>query len=338
LDKRKPRILVVDDSVETVEFLESSLKVFEYTVVKAFDGAEALDKAETHNPDLILLDYEMPKMKGMEVCKILKSKNHSRFLPIIMMTASKEANIIIKSLNCGADEFISKPFDIIELSARIKAMLRTKTLEDEIVQINKDLEEKVKDKTRKIESLYMETVKALAKALDAKDSYTRSHSDNVTKYSKAIAEEIGLSDEEIKDIQMAAQLHDLGKIGISDSILNKQEKLTEEEWEVIKHHSIRSAQILEPLESLDGVVDMVKEHHEKINGSGYPDGKKGIQIRLGARILAVADAYDAMTSERPYRKAFPKEKAVSELKKCKGTHFDPDIVEAFLRVLDRQQI
>jgi putative two-component system response regulator len=328
------KILVVDDNIETVEFLEATLSSFGYEIVTADNGVEALKKIENNNPDLILLDFEMPKMDGAEVCRNLRAKDPFSFIPIIMMTGNTDPGILVKSLDSGADEFVTKPFDIVELTARIKAMLRIKSLEEKLGNMNKNLEQMVKDKTRKIQGLYMETVKSLARALDAKDHYTQSHSENVTKYSVAIAKEIGLAQEEVKNIEMAAQLHDLGKIGTSDYILHKKEKLSDEDWKEIKLHSRRSAEILEPLESLDGLVEMVKQHHEKIDGSGYPDGISGKDIPIGAKILAVADAYDAMTSERPYRKAFPKEKAINELKKCTGTQFDNDIVDTFIRILE----
>lgn len=333
--QRKIRILIVDDNIEINDFLEVTLSAFGYEIILACDGIEGLEKAESDSPDLILTDLDMPRMNGIELCKAVKLKYPGKFIPIIVMTANTDPSVLVKSIESGADEFVSKPFDIIELRARIKAMVRIKILEDELTALNRNLEQKVREKTKKIQEMYMETVKSLAKALDVKDHYTKSHSENVTKYSIEIARSLCLPQEEIKSIEIAAQLHDLGKIGISDYILNKKEKLTDTEWQEIKQHSLRSAQILEPLESLNGLVEIVKQHHEKLDGSGYPDGKAGSDIKLGAKILAVADAYDAMTSDRSYRNAFPKEKAIAELKKCSGTQFDPAVVNAFLKVLQQ---
>jgi putative nucleotidyltransferase with HDIG domain len=193
-------------------------------------------------------------------------------------------------------------------------------------------------KDAELHNFYMEIIKSLIATLDIKDHSICAHSNNVTKYSIAIAKEIGLTKADIRNIKLAAQLHDLGKIGISDSILYKKETLSENDWKQIKLHPTKSAEILKPLKYLHSVVEIVKQHHEKFNGKGgYPKGKKGNDILLGARILAVADAYDAMVNERPYRKAFTKEKAINELKRCSKIQFDPKIVKAFLQVIKKNR-
>jgi putative nucleotidyltransferase with HDIG domain len=188
---------------------------------------------------------------------------------------------------------------------------------------------------KNLQDVYMRAISALVSAIDAKDCYTHGHSQNVTKYALAIAKELGFDNEQVENIAIASQLHDLGKIGIHDYILTKPGKLTEEEWEEMKQHTIKGVEILQPLNFLNGVVDIVKQHHEKYNGEGYPDGIKGERIKLGARIIAVADSFDAMMADRPYRKAYTLEGAVEELKKCSGTQFDPMIVETFIRVLEK---
>lgn len=188
------------------------------------------------------------------------------------------------------------------------------------------------------QELYMRAVMALTLAIDAKDLYTKAHSEHVTQYAVSIAKELNLEFSEIEQIKQACQLHDLGKIGVPDHILTKPGKLSPEEWEEMRLHPIKSADILRPLTFLDGVIDLVEQHHERYDGEGYPFNLKGEQIRLGARIMAVADAYDAMITERPYRKAMSKDEAVAELKKCSGTQFDPKTVEAFLRILGRQDL
>ena len=188
---------------------------------------------------------------------------------------------------------------------------------------------------KEISSLYLSTIRSLANAVDAKDHYTQSHSESVTRISVAIAEEMGLPPRQIQRLQLAAQIHDLGKIGVHDYVLNKTEKLTTDEWEEIKSHPLKGAQILEPLGFLSDIVETIKQHHEKFNGTGYPSGLKGEEICMEARIIAVADTYDAMTSDRPYRKALTKEQAVAELKKCTNTQFDPEVAGAFLRVLEK---
>lgn len=185
-----------------------------------------------------------------------------------------------------------------------------------------------------LEDTYIRTVIALTSAIDAKDHYTRKHSENVTRYAVAIAREMGLADGQIENIRQASQLHDLGKIGVEDYILTKQGKLTDEEWEKIKQHSVMGAEILRPLIFLADVISLVEQHHERYDGKGYPFGLKEENISLGARIMAVADTFDAMTTDRPYRKAFSKDEAVQEIKKCSGTQFDPKVVEAFLKVAE----
>jgi putative nucleotidyltransferase with HDIG domain len=185
---------------------------------------------------------------------------------------------------------------------------------------------------------YVNTIRSLVKAVDEKDHYTRYHSENVTKYAVAIAEELGLSQKEVQKIQRASQLHDIGKIGIPQRILNKPGSLTDEEWVEIRLHPSKGANILEPLKFLEGIIGIVKHHHERYDGGGYPDGLKGKQISLSARILAVADSYDAMLSERPYRKAMSKDKARNELKKESGKQFDPHVVEVFLKLLEVSKV
>ncbi|MCD6228404.1 MAG: response regulator [Candidatus Omnitrophica bacterium] len=186
-----------------------------------------------------------------------------------------------------------------------------------------------------LEDSYIRTVTALTSAIDAKDHYTKSHSEHVSQYAVAIGREMGLSEREIEEIRQACQLHDLGKIGVHDYILTKPGKLTPEEWEEIRQHSLKSAEILKPLIFLGEAIDLIKQHHERYDGKGYPYGLKGDQIKLGARIIAVADSFDAMTTDRPYRRARTKEEAIEEIKKCSGTQFDPKVVEAFLRIVDK---
>src|SRR3989338_2510960 len=186
-----------------------------------------------------------------------------------------------------------------------------------------------------LEDTYLRTVMALASAIDAKDHYTKTHSEHVTKFATAMAREMGLCEKEIKEIEQACQLHDLGKIGIQDSILTKPGQLTAEEWDEMKLHSLKSVEILKPLSFLGGVIKLVEQHHERYDGKGYPFGIKGENIKVGARIIAVADSFDAMTTDRTYRRAFTDEEAIKELKNCSGTQFDPKVVEAFLKVLEK---
>ncbi len=203
------------------------------------------------------------------------------------------------------------------------------------------LEKKIKQVTElyeRVNDTYMGTVRALVEAVDERDHYTRRHSENVTKYAVAIAEELGLSQSGIEDIRRASQLHDIGKIGVHDYVLNKEGKLTDEEWKEMKLHPLKAVRILEPLNFLKEIIGIIKHHHERYNGNGYPDNKKGENIPYGARIIAVADSFDAMTTDRPYRKALSRDEAVGELKKGSGKQFDPHVVESFLRLLENNQV
>ena len=188
---------------------------------------------------------------------------------------------------------------------------------------------------KNLQDVYMRAISALVSAIDAKDNYTHGHSETVTKYVIAIAQELGFNDRDLENLTVASRLHDLGKIGVHDYILTKPGKLTKEEWKEMKQHTIKGVEILEPLNFLTGIIDLVRQHHERYNGGGYPDGIKGEDIKLGARIIAVADTFDAMLSDRPYRKAHSFEVAISELKKNSGTQFDPKVVDAFLNILEK---
>ena len=200
------------------------------------------------------------------------------------------------------------------------------------------LEKKIKQVTElyeRVNDTYMGVVKALAEAVDERDHYTKTHSKNVTEYAVSIAKELKLSKKEMEDIQRASQLHDIGKIGVHDYVLNKEGKLTDEEWKEIRLHPSKAAKILEPLRFLSEIIGIIRHHHERYDGRGYPDNRKEGDIPYGARIIAVADSYDAMTTDRPYRKAMGKDKAINELKEGSGSQFDPHIVETFLRVLEK---
>ena len=203
------------------------------------------------------------------------------------------------------------------------------------------LREKVSQLTKlyeKVNETYLGTVKALAVAVDEKDPYTKVHSENVARYAVAIAREMGFNPHQVEVVERAARLHDLGKIGVRDYILVKPDELTPEEWDEIKEHSIKSAKILEPLVFLNGVIKAVRHHHERFDGGGYPNGKAGGEIPIEARILAVADAFDAMTSDRPYRRAMSRDEAIGELKRESGKQFDPAVVKIFLRLVEKKQV
>lgn len=313
----KQTILVVDDNEANVELLEAYLTAYGYDVITAMNGESGLEKTYENMPDLLLLDIMMPGLNGYEVCKKLKEDEKTRFIPIVMITALTEVDDKVKGLDVGADDFLSKPFNKLELMARVRSLLRLKTLHDDL-ESSEDI------------------ICALALAMQAKDPYTKGHSERVARLSRNIAEEIGLSSIMQGKLHKAGILHDIGKIGIKETTLNKQGSLDATESKEITSHPQTGANICEPLKSLNDIIPMIRHHHEWFNGSGHPDGLKGDEIPLGAKIISIADTYDAMTSARPYRDAMTKEKAlqIMESEKDRG-QWDPEIMTVFLKMMSK---
>jgi len=341
-------ILVIDDEKTMCNLLKDSLSEQGYNVTTTQKAKDGLQHARNSLFDLVITDLKMPKIDGIGIIRRIKEFDTDNM--VIVITGYPSFETVREALRLGAYDYITKPFNLEEISFIVKRAVEFRRLQLANKKLMKDLEEeniilekKVEERTgdlkklyHNMQSAYMATVKALAQTIDAKDHYTHSHSQNVTKYAVAIAKEMGFSQREVHTLREACQLHDLGKIGIHDYILNKSEKLTQEEWEKIRSHSLRGAEILEPLTFLDKVIILIRQHHERYDGTGYPNRLKGEEIKLGARIIAVADAFDAMTSERPYRKAYSKEYTISKLKETSGTQFDPQIVKAFLEVLKKE--
>lgn len=326
-----------------------------YTVSFASNSHSGIETFRRDGFDIVLVKFGIPDIDGFTLIKELKKIDPDCIIIVLI----EEANpYLLKDIyDVGAYDFISQPINLEKLFFLVKKgmdlralMLAHRKLVDGLQEHNKSLqkqntllarriEESTKNLTRLYEDLrqtYMRTIKVLAQAIDARDHYTYRHSENVAKYSVAIAEEMHLSSNEIALIRDACELHDLGKIGVEDQILSKPSSLTPKEWEQVKRHPQTGAQILEPLTFLNGVIDLVKQHHEHYDGSGYPEGRKGEDILMGARIIHVADAYEVMRSPRSYRKVpFSKEEAVAEIKRNSGRQFDPKVVEAFLKVVDK---
>ena len=338
-------ILVIDDEKTMCSLLKDILSDEGYKVSATQEAKEGLKIAKDNYFDLVITDLMMPGLDGLEVIRQIKELDKDNV--VIVITAYPSFETVREALRIGAYDYVTKPFDLGDISFTVKKalefhnlILANKRLMEELEHDNVILEKNVEEKTwglkkfyHKMQSAYIATVKALVQAIEAKDHYTRSHSENVTKYAVAVANEMGFYPQEIEILREACQLHDLGKIGVHDHILNKRGALTPQEWEEIKLHSLRGAEILQPLAFLEDVTILIRQHHERYDGGGYPDGLKGEEIKLGARIIAIADAYDAMTSERPYRKAFSREEAVFRLKQDMGVQFDPQVVKAFLEAL-----
>lgn len=316
--EKKPRVLIVDDNPTNVELLLAYLKPYGYQLDKAYDGEEALKTIETQAPDLVLLDLMMPKLSGYEVCQKIKSDPKTQFIPVIVITALKELQDKIKAIEMGADDFLMKPFNKVELITRVKSLLKLKELYDDV------------DRSETI-------IFTLAEMLEAKDVYTRGHSERVANYSVLLAKHIGLSKQDQSWIRRGALLHDVGKIGIRESILNKPEKLSQEELAHIRSHPARGCEICRTLNSLGPALPIIRHHHERIDGLGYPDGVGEKELSIGPRIVAIADAYDAMTSNRPYRKGIPPTKALKifEEERDHG-QWDAKLVDEFIGLIKKE--
>ena len=308
-------VLAVDDDATNLLVIEKMLTPHSCKVRKAISGQEALDMVWNELPDVILLDVMMPGMSGFEVCKKLKTSESTRLVPIIIITALQEKEDRIKGIQAGCDDFISKPIDRLELLARVHALGQVKRLNDDL-----DHAESV--------------VLSLARAVEAKDLTTGDHCDRLIRLSRAFGTYLELEESDIDTLERASILHDVGKIGVPDSILLKPGKLTEDEWEIMRQHPILGEEICHPLRSLSDVCPIIRHHHEKFNGTGYPDGLLGPSIPYLARVFQIMDAYDAMTTDRPYKKAFSVEKTVEIIRDetSKG-YWDPDVVANFIEFI-----
>jgi putative two-component system response regulator len=338
-------VLVVDDLIENIQILQAFLKPLSYDVSSATNGQEALDAVATRTPDVILLDLLMPGMSGFEVCQQLKSNPKTRHIPIIIITGLSDRNANVKALEAGADDFIIKPFDRVLLEARIKSAFRSKKLQDRILEYQRELEDKVKDRTKAVVLTQQVTVFSLAKLAESRDTETGEHLNRMRLYVRELALEMltlesfqdVIDQKFVDEIYQSSPLHDIGKVGIPDMILLKPGKLTHEEFEIMKMHSAIGGDTLRAADNEAGQHsflsmgrDIAYCHHEKWNGSGYPFGLAGLRIPLAARITALADVYDALTSKRPYKEPFSHEKSKAIIEEGRASHFDPDVVDAFL--------
>jgi len=298
---------------------------------------EIAEKINNISDDLLLSFSAVKKISQGDFSSEIRG---TRGIAASLKTVQANLRHLIWQCKKAADGDLSqKILPMGNLSEGFNSMVTSlKNARDELTDLNLNLENKVKEKTAKLKKTYLDVIHALAFAIDEKDPYTHDHSKNVARYAIAIGKEMGLSEGEIDIIERASLLHDLGKIGIPDYILTKPGRLSPQEWEEIKQHPLKGAKIIEPLEFLNGDVKLILQHHEKFDGKGYPNGIKGKSISLGARIMAVADSLDAMSRNRPYRKALTKQKIIIELKKGAGTQFDPKVVDALLKLLQKEII
>jgi response regulator RpfG family c-di-GMP phosphodiesterase len=335
LDEKSAKVLVVDDETYIREIICRKLGGEGYACDDAGDAESALGRLSEESYDCVLSDINMPGMDGIELLRTIRQTDGD--VAVIMITGAPDLDGALEAMRLGAYDHLAKPLNLTHLSLTVERAIEQKRLVAENREYQRNLETMVEDRTdqlreanEELRRLFMGSIKALAQALEAKDEYTQGHSERVAGVAVGIAQYLSLGEGEINDMWLAGFLHDIGKIGIRESVLNKPGKLTASEWELIQQHPVLAERILCPIEELGEVIRIVRHHHERFDGSGYPDGLTGSDIPLGARILSVADAYDALTSKRPYRDALPHEEAVAVLEEAAGTQFDPVIVRAFL--------
>ncbi len=324
-------VAVVDDDVANLKIAGHVLSKNNMRVTALRSGKALLDFVQTNRPDMILLDVKMPEMDGFETFRLLKmSESEIADIPVIFLTGNEDESAEAKALSLGAMDYIRKPFTPEALSLRIRQIVQ-------LLRLQKNLGAEVDRKTRENEQLLIHVVQALADAIDAKDTYTNGHSGRVAEYSREIAKRFGYDTKEQSDIYIMGLLHDVGKIGVPDEVINKPGRLNDEEFEQIKKHPVVGARILKKITEMPNLAVGAHWHHERYGGGGYPDGLKGEEIPEEARIIAVADAYDAMTSYRSYRDVLSQEKVREELEKGKGTQFDPRFADIMLRIMDEDK-
>ena len=349
-------LLVVDDNEMNRDMLVRRLKPLGYRVDTACDGGEALDMLRNGSYDLVLLDIMMPVMDGFEVLKEMKGHKLLKSVPVIMITALDDTSSAARCIDMGAEDYLTKPFDPTLLKARISSCLERKRLHDQeslyrakIEEYNNQLQERVRQQVQEISQAQLGAIFAMSKLAESRDPETGEHLERMREYCKVLSQhlsqltkyEIIIDNNFISDIYAASPLHDIGKVGIDDSVLLKAGKLTEEEWKAMKLHPIIGAETLRevdkqhPGNSLIRMgIDIAASHHEKWDGSGYPYGLQGTEIPLVARILALGDVYDALTSKRCYKDAFSHDKSRAIIIDSRGNHFDPEVVDAFLETED----
>lgn len=327
--ERRYKIIGVDDENGIVDSLRVLLENSNYEFVGITDPVEAIDRVRQEHFDLMLLDFMMTPLHGDEVVEEIRKFNKELY--ILLLTGHKDLAPPLETIKrLDIQGYCEKSDKFDQLLLLIESGLKSVKQMDEIKRINEELE----DSKEQLEQAYLDMVQTLRYTVEAKDTYTRGHSDRVSEYSVLIGEKLGLPEEQIKTLKIGGLFHDIGKIGIPDSILLKPGKLTDDEYSEIKNHPSIGAHILGSAKTFQDIVPIVKHHHEKYDGNGYPSRLKGEEIPYLARIAAVADTFDAMTSRRSYRDAVDLQKVKDEIKRCEGTQFDPQIADTFLDILE----
>jgi putative two-component system response regulator len=307
---------VVDDDVGNRELLKELLQLHDLEVDTAPDGQQALEEFRHSHPDLVLLDVNMPVVNGFDVCRQIKSDPETRLTPVIMITGLRARDDRVRGIQAGADDFLSKPIERNELMARVRSLLSLKAFTDEL---------------ERAESVLF----ALARSIEGKDPYTHGHCERLSYYSSGLAARLGLAQKEVEALNRAGIVHDIGKVAVPDSVLLKPGRLTPEERKIMEQHPVRGQEICAPLKSFQLVLPIIRHHHERLDGTGYPDGLKGEQIPVTARVLQVVDVYDALTTERPYKRALsPGEAFHTMAEEVARGWWDATVVKEFRRAVE----
>ena len=307
-------ILIVDDQPVDRDLLAEVLQTEGYATATAEDGQVALDSFSRVRPDLVLVDAMMPHMNGYEVCKRLKHDPKTRLTPVVMVTSMSDTKDRVRGLKAGADDILAKPVDRTELLARVRSLLNQKAYTDEL---------------ERAESVLC----ALALSIEGKDPYTEGHCERLSHYSVELGKRMGLPEEQLVALRRAGIVHDIGKVAVPDAVLLKPGRLTSQEMDIIRQHPIVGERICAPLNSFRGVLPIIRHHHEKLDGTGYPDGLRGEAIPLGARILTIVDVFDALTTERPYKSALSREDALQVMQdEVNRGWWDREIFDSFAAI------
>lgn len=356
---RTARIMIVDDEMINIEIVKAYLEEEGFTnFLTTTDSTKAVEQVRCEKPDILLLDINMPQVSGLEILETMRTSKELRLIPAIVLTASNDPEVKLKALRLGASDFLAKPVDPSELMLRVQNVLAVKAYQDHLADYSVQLEKQVMIRTQELVLSRQEAIHCLARAGEYRDDDTGYHVTRVGRYARLISEELGFESERLDLIEQAAQLHDVGKIGIPDAILHKPGKLDPQEFDLMRSHCDVGRKIINPLSHEESIrlkthtsVGMqimgstnspvlklasviAASHHEKWDGNGYPTGIAGTEIPIEGRIVAVADVFDALSSARPYKVAFPVEKCLQILIDGRGTHFDPDVLDAFMRRKD----
>ncbi|WP_193197286.1 two-component system response regulator [Nostoc sp. MG11] len=310
-DSEPPKVLVVDDHAASRMTAVALLAMEGYEVIEADSGFVVVELVTQKQPDLILLDVMMPGMDGFEVCQLLKQDEQTRLIPVIFVTALNDRRSRIRGIEVGADDFLTKPFDRVELAARVKSLVRQKRLNEDL-----DHAEQV--------------LFSIAMSIESRDPNTGDHCERLVKLGQAFGEYLNLSRYQIRDLMWGGYLHDIGKVGIPDAVLLKKGKLSPEDWKIMRQHVLIGEKICQPLRSMRGVIPIIRHHHERWDGSGYPDRLKGDNIPFLAQVFQLIDIYDALTSERPYKRAFTSEEALLVMREETDSGWrNPELMQQF---------